>query len=434
MVAAFILMASASMGAQNVGRVTVHGVAFDSLRGIALNGAFVVVVGAGRSTTTDTRGRFRFDSIAPGPYTFALQHEALDSIGVSSISTRVVVSDGRDTVKVAIQSFASVWRASCVGNAPRDSGIVFGTVRGGAGTPISGALVAASWVDVSLDERKSMRQQRWTLDVRTDPTGAYRLCGVPSGIGLRIHARGDSAATGLIDLMPRDLAIRRRDLVLGDANGDARGAISGVVTAEDGGPVSGARVATDGIGEVRTDAAGRFLLHGVPTGTRQVDVAAIGMVPVAIAIDVTARDTTAANVQVRKVTLLDPVKVKATSVRQRMVADIEERRSKGFGHFADSSTIGAHGKIASVFEEMPGVRVAPSGVVRFGLGPSGCTPNVFIDGFRADTTDTRWLRPDEVAVVEVYTRTLSMPPEFFVRRNRGPQCGSIVIWTKRITP
>jgi hypothetical protein len=432
-----MFIASTAPG-QSSARVTGYGIAYDSLRGVPLGGAFIAIAGAARSATSDAHGRFRFDSIAPGTYVFTMQHDALDSIGMSGISTKVAVTDGRDTVNVSIHSFAEIWRTSCGGNAPRDSGMVFGTVRvGESQSPAAAAVVTASWVDVNVDKSNGMKQQRWTLEVRADASGAYRLCGVPTTVGLRVQARSDSAVTGLVDLLPRDLRVQRRDLQLGAAVGEKngpRGTITGVVNGDGGQPVAGARISTDGAPEARSDASGRFVVRDVPTGTRQVDVIAIGMVPVSVVVDVSARDTATAIVEVRRVTTLDPVKVKATPVRQKMVAAIDERRKTGFGHYADSTTIGAHGRILSVFEEMPGVRVDGRGVVRFGQGLGTCVANVWIDGFRSDSTDTKWLRPDEVAVVEVYPRVMSMPPEFMVRRARGAPCGSIVIWTKRAMP
>src|SRR5690348_13886915 len=62
--------------------VPVRGVVFDSLRGQPLRNAFVIMAG-GHTINTDDLGRFRFDSVVPGAYTFTVHHAVLDSIGFS---------------------------------------------------------------------------------------------------------------------------------------------------------------------------------------------------------------------------------------------------------------------------------------------------------------------------------------------------------------
>jgi hypothetical protein len=51
------------------------------------------------------------------------------------------------------------------------------------------------------------------------------------------------------------------------------------VTDSVGKAIANARVVTDGVPEVRGDSAGRFLVRSVPSGTRQVEVLALGMSP-----------------------------------------------------------------------------------------------------------------------------------------------------------
>ena len=126
-------MASSASAQGTLTRVTVSGIAYDSLRGEPLRDAFVTILGMGRSTTSDDAGRFRFDSLPAGTYTFATQHAAFDSIGLSGASVRLSVASARDTIRLAVPSFAALWRAACgAAPAPSDSGLVFGAVRSAA--------------------------------------------------------------------------------------------------------------------------------------------------------------------------------------------------------------------------------------------------------------------------------------------------------------
>ena len=144
--ALMVSVASAAMGQGVSSSSSVRGVVFDSLRGAPLSGAFVSIAGVGRSTTSDSLGRFRFDSLPAGTYTFAIQHDIIDSIGVGSIATRAIVRGRDDEVTIAVPSFVALWSRWCQGAAPKDTGLVHGTVRDASGAPLprdDGQLVTA---------------------------------------------------------------------------------------------------------------------------------------------------------------------------------------------------------------------------------------------------------------------------------------------------
>ena len=75
------------------------------------------------------------------------QHPILDSIGLSGLSAHATVSEATNEVKLAVPSFATLWRAACGnGTVPKDSGIVYGTIRDAArGTPVANAVVEIMW-------------------------------------------------------------------------------------------------------------------------------------------------------------------------------------------------------------------------------------------------------------------------------------------------
>src|SRR5687767_13682035 len=122
--------------------VRVQGVAFDSLRGQPLRDELVAIRGLASNATTDERGRFYFEHVPLGTHTFVVQHPALDSSGFSGISRRLTVTDEAKEMRLSIPSFATLWRTACGGRPPpRDSGLVFGTIRDVAtGKPVVGAF------------------------------------------------------------------------------------------------------------------------------------------------------------------------------------------------------------------------------------------------------------------------------------------------------
>ncbi|HTE45667.1 MAG TPA: carboxypeptidase regulatory-like domain-containing protein [Gemmatimonadaceae bacterium] len=428
--------------APSAGTVTVHGIAFDSLRHTPLAHAFVALIGTPRNAMTDARGRFTFDSVAPGTYRIALQDAHLDSIGLSGTSVAARVSDGRDTVRISIPSFARLWRVACGTDAPKaDTGFVYGTVREAVTQrPLRDAVVTANWVAIGVD-RARLGARAWHLEARTDSLGGYALCGVPPLDGVTLSAAVDSIAPIAVDMPSMELRLQRVDLLVrgGSVAGPLlpHGAIAGRVTSGDDQPLSGARLAVAGLPEVRTGDDGRFILSGVPVGTHQVDVLAIGRSPTSRVVNVGANDTTTVELDLRSVTVLDSVRVTAHSVRSQRVADFEERRVLGFGHFVDSTELAKHATLSSVLAAMPSVRVLPGSNslrVRLPSVKGGlCDAALWVDGQKVDAEAAGVLHPDDLAAIEVYPRVMTTPARFIVR-TKGAFCGSVVVWTKRAFP
>ena len=398
--------------------LTVQGTAYDSLHGRPLAGAFIMIAGTSRNATSDSRGRFQFDTLPPGVYTFVMQHPLLDSLGLAERAIRLAIQPAGDSARVSIPSFATMWKLECgPGIPPRDSGIVFGTVHSvQRARPVTGAEVRVSWLDLSFSKDSGAVRQRIGGEVRTDSVGAYAACGVPLTLGLRVVATSDSATDSRIDIAPSDERIRRRDFVLGGA-GVATGTIVGAVRNASGGAVSGARIDAPGLREVRSDPQGRFMIRDVPAGTTQLDIMAIGMVPGAAVVDVPPGDSVLVDVEVQKVTPLDTMKVRAMTPLRYRVRDIAERKQLGDGHFMDSTRIERHADVKSAVSEL--------------LGSCRAVRSLWIDGLQVrDVRDIpyeiRLLKPNEIGLFEWYVR--GTPPQF------GRTGCTLVVWTKRALP
>ena len=436
-IAAIIAVTLVAAPARAQRTVVVRGVAYDSVRGSTLPGAMVSMAGDPRIVRADNRGRFELDGVVPGPHTFSAQHAALDSLGFTGITARATVTDGRDEIRIAGPSFATLWRSVCGTNRiPKDSGFVYGTVRDAATqNPVRNATVDLTWLDISVDRARHISQSRYRARTQSDTTGNYYICGVPRETGTRIRAATDSATSGLIDLAGGSLRVQRRDLTLGavgDSGAKQTGIVTGLVADSSGRPVADARVLADGVAELRSGADGRFVVRGVPVGTRQVEILAIGMTPVVTAVDVSPIDTASVLATMRRVTVLDVVRVTASPQVRRLVRDLEERRANGMGYVRDSSEIANHGTLSSVLFEFPTVQVSRKNVAGDfvvtlpGTGASRCLANVVIDGQKSDFDQLNFLRPADIAVMEVYPRRMSLPMQFI----RFDDCGAIIVWTK----
>lgn len=434
------VVGTAAPAAAQVKLVTVRGIAYDSLRGVPLDGAVISVVGTGRTTVADRRGRFEIDSLAPGPHTFTMNHDAVDSLGLTGVAARVEITDGRAEVRLAIPAFAAFWARGCARAVPRDSILVYGTVRDPATlAPVAGAKVELAWLDLSVRGRRDVRQQVQNLSVATDANGTYGFCGVPAGTGLRIRASTDTSSSGVIDLAPRPDRVRWRDLTVGPLlarDSNRVGAIAGVVLRGDGQPVADARVVMDEVPETRTDASGKFRLVNVPGGTRQFQVLAIGTDAVSRVVDVAVNRTSDVVVNMEPITTLAAARVTGTAFIRRMAEGLAERKKSSFGVFLDSSDFIGQGTTRTAFEGIAGLAVRPYGrnynLVLKESAVRECLANVFIDGERAYDQERLWtLNPGDIKAVEVYKRGSTVPPEFQVLRST---CGSVAVWTRRTFP
>jgi hypothetical protein len=190
----------------------------------------------------------------------------------------------------------------------------------------------------------------------------------------------------------------------------------------------------DVVAELRTGSNGRFTIPNVPAGTRQVEVLAIGMSPVVIPVDVSPNETASIGATMRRVTTLDVVRVTGSRRTMLVVSEFESRRKNGAGYVRDSSQIAANGTMASVFFAFPSLQVERgSSASSFWLSlPGGargrCVANLWIDDvLQRDMDLLTFLRPSEIAAVEVYPRVFNTPNKYM----GVDMCGSVVIWTKR---
>ncbi|MES2177234.1 MAG: carboxypeptidase regulatory-like domain-containing protein [Gemmatimonadota bacterium] len=397
----------------------VRGIAWDSLNARPLKGALVSITGRPDGFTTDSTGAFAFDSISPGTYTLSAFHQAMDSIGLSGASRRIEVRQDRDSVRLAIPSFGTLWKAACGKKpVPRDSGFVFGMVRDATRRePLQGAIIDVSWQQAGSDS--TTVQRRLVEEIRTDEAGAYSACGIPPNAPLRLAATNGATATGLIDLPASMQRVQRRDLVVGEATDSMhtqRGTILGVVRDETRQPIPGARVSVIGAREARTGDDGRFLLSGVPVGTRQVQVLSLGRTPLTTAIDVFPIDTALVSFELQRMTTLEAVNVTANTVRQRRVSEIQERMTLSpASHFMDSTMVSGFAQVKSALSYMP--------------IPSGCV--FYVDAIRIRSTDAKreiqLLDPGAIAMIEVH-RAERVPIRF------QPDTCVVLIWTKMALP
>ena len=418
----------------------VRGLVYDSLLRGPLIGAHVMVREVAQGAQTDSVGRFRFDSVAPGRYTLLVSHPALDVAGLHTIGRPLVVVPGEIArVTLATPSLATVWRRLCGAElgSRRDSGIVYGVVRDLAGTHLAGAALLATWIRLRQPEGTDVGVEQFEAQTRTDSLGAYQVCGVPADFPIRVRAFARADSSGAVDVRVHGRALARQDLVIALAESAAQrrtAALRGVVRAEEGGPIARARVVVDEGGSTLTDDNGGFVVAGLPGGTQWVSVHAIGRAPFEQAVVLRTADTTALDLTLGPLPIvLDPVRVLGTHGMRHM-AGVEARRRSGRGYYRSEAEIKRMGSLRGVLGTIPTVRLGQGPTVfdvlvllpKPGVGFL-CRAGLFIDGRRAEYEELASYRPADLIAVEVYPRASSVPVEF---QSMGSGCGVVLIWTK----
>lgn len=416
--------------------LTVRGIAYDSVRREVLPNAFVTLAGI-RSVTTDSRGRFEFDRVPAGVHLFEMHHALLDSMGLPGISMRTSIGEGRDRVTIAVPSFATLWRAACGDRpAPSDSGFVYGSVRDAtSGALRPAAAIELAWVDLTVGTDFQFKQRILRNQTQTDANGEYSVCGVPLDQGIRMVASIDSTISGLIDLPASTLPVQRRDLYVGTADRadtSSLGGFSGVVVGDDGVPVEGARVIVDDIPQAKSNADGRFAARGVLPGSRQLEILAIGRRPLVAIVNISPGDSPTMSFTMERLSTLDVVRIIGSPFQTRLVEEFAQNKRMGFGSFLDSSDVGRRPTMISVFSALPGVEIARRAFGEFSImlpamGRGKCAASIWIDGIRSDAQDLNFLRPEDLAVVEVFRREFQVPSRYWSPQAR---CGAAVVWTK----
>jgi len=222
--------------------------------------------------------------------------------------------------------------------------------------------------------------------------------------------------------------------------GSAQVVLAGrVVTDSTKAPIPAAEVVIEASGkQTRTDADGRFVLPGLPSGIGFVLVRKIGYRPIRLKTLVFGSDTLEVTVQLKQAVVeLEPLEVVATAVPPGMDA-YAERRLQGMGSYLDADLLrrSEHRLPSDMLREVRGVAITRD---RFGhpiaiSSRSHCPMAVWIDGVRSYTPGQRQPPPDideipisQLEAVEVY-RGADTPAEL---GGLGSSCGTIVLWTRR---
>jgi hypothetical protein len=435
-------------------QIVVTGTVTDSVSHRPVAGAVVQLANDAlrfvRTTTADSLGVFRIDSVRPGTYIIGFFHPTLDSLGIDLSPKQITVRQvAEERVDLAIPSANTVATQLCRSTPNRDStGLLVGHVREAeTGQPRTGT-VTVLWMELTIGQG-GIRRNRNQIPITTDAIGYFAMCGLPTDADLQASAVAGSEESGVVELhlppgglLLRDFLVSKADSVVAVVNdsSDAKGAppapmlrrgsarVSGVVHNDKGKPVANAQVMVPGTGiDARTLETGTFALSGLPSGTQTVEVRAIGFEPKRVAVDLTRERLTTLDVVLdRPVQTLDAIKVYGQG--NVAMAQFQRRLKAGWGHILTPADIARRNafQVSDLFRTIPGVRVSPTRGFGNRILIRGCAPTVYFNGMRMDDQASSEIdmlaSASEVTAVEVYTAS-ERPAEFF-----GNSCGTVVLW------
>jgi hypothetical protein len=186
------------------------------------------------------------------------------------------------------------------------------------------------------------------------------------------------------------------------------------------------------------DREGAFRLSQLPVGTQSFDIRAIGYTVARRSLELQSNTSTTATWTLdRRAAQLPTVTVLGGSRLERN--GFIARARQGHGYFLTEAKIASmSGAMAmDVIERAPGLlpsyrnlggRMVRVVTVR-SSGRNRCIPTLFVDGglwIEGWEQFGNFLMKADVAGVEVYSSTMTIPPQF----DRHNGCGSVVVWTR----
>ena len=440
-----------------------QGVAIDSIHGAPLVNAIIQLSGTDRLAITDSLGRFLVDSVTPGSYKVEVDHPILDTLGILLTTAPMqFVANEVTRVLIAVPSQEFLAARFCPpARRALGPGVLVGRVREpDSDVAAVGARVSLVWYDpdpalVSNLQVKVNKAPR-VREATVGEDGTYRLCGLPEKYEGKLQAqRKDGGTTAEVVITQEDGLLALRSMSVAPlavaatktdsagntvklAKGSAR--VLGRVTNKQGAPVANARVTLNGTGAATlTRANGEFVLDSLPAGTQAITVRHLGYAPTEVTVELSSRAPARANVQMGVfVPELAPMEV-VSRLEQGLdrVGWTSRKRGASSGYFITPEQIEA--RKATQFTDLltttPGIRVQGSMGRMFitatrTAGRQGCV-NVFVDGSRWQQLEAgdldSFVRPQDVAAIEVYPGGGSMPVEF---QSSGGDCAAVVVWTK----
>ncbi len=455
--------------------LAVSGGVQDSVSGAPIPRAMVSFVGTTMNARATDDGRFVIPDVLPGEYTLSVRTPSLDSVRTSS-SSMLIVTDGmaplRLRVPTATQLASSLCGSALAGSSARSKGAILGSVSDpNDTTTLAGVRVAADWTEVMVraSSAAGVDRQSKRLETKTDASGAFRLCGVPTEATLTLRALPERGRSEVMTVrLSADERFASRTLRVDRAKG-AVATFSGTVVADSTQrALADAEVSIPALSlTTRSNARGEFRLGEVPAGTHEIFVRRVGYGAITAPMTFAANDEEERRLVLRPLNVLDSVEVTADRTDIGLKS-FEENRRVGLGEFLTRDDLAKNNgrKLGNIIQELNGAGVVqaanaswvlakrhivslgsatgsrggdgstwfPSNAERMRGMRAGCYAQVWIDNQLMNPSsptepyDINGIAPDQIEALEWYGSPAQTPSKY---SKLNSNCGVIVIHTRR---
>ena len=299
------------------------------------------------------------------------------------------------------------------------------------------------------------------IQTRSEPGGAFRVCGAPTGTLIELRAIGDKASSVPATVTIQEARrIARTDLQL-DATASRSATFAGVAMVESSRRIiPETEVLFPELGlSTRANARGEFNISDIPPGTHKIVARSLGYMPLETELTFAPNQTDERTLYLHRVTMLDSVMTTA----DRRLRTFEENRRAGFGSFRTRDDLAKmEGRsMSSIIGELSGARVShgntSSAWLTRGRGSqslagadlsdpdpfsaargarAACYAQVYVDGvnvYRGHNNaeplfDLSSITPKDIEAIEYYAGPSQTPGLY---SNLNSTCGVLVIWRRR---
>jgi hypothetical protein len=337
--------------------------------------------------------------------------------------------DSSTILVIAVPTAEAIIHSLCPGRSGANTSAIIGHVNDPETLqPVVGAEVSVAWDEIEVSKKSGIRRTPLSVIGKTNNSGAYVLCGLPSALRATLQARRGLAVTGEIPITlgNRPIELAGRTLLLSQRDswreiGNA--VVSGVVLLEGSPTNAGSRVELVGTEiVVRTNEKGEFTMRNLPSGSHTLLARHVGFGAEIVPVDLSSRQEKRVTMNLPKfVAVMDPVLVTARRMSTLDKVGFTQRQKLRLGYFLGPDRL-ERMRLHNLTDLLGHVPVVVDKCVQYWVDDM-----VYHELEPGDIN--LYLAASEIVAAEVYSN-LNTPARYM----RFGGCSIVVLWTRLKVP